>query len=86
MMLYFFCLETSKYNFEIILMSMLETIYLITNTQFFHIKEICEIILNEDIIHIDLCYTFYPLLTKCLMKFPKDCLVLFFQEQNIKVY
>lgn len=67
-------------------MNMLETIYLLTDTQFFHIKEICETILNEDILNIDLCNKFYPLLTECLMKFPEDCLLLFFQEQNIKVY
>lgn len=86
MMFTTFYLETSKYEFELILMNILKTIYLITDSQFFHIKEICEIILKADILNIDLSNRFYPVLTECLIKFPEDSLVLFFQEQNIKVY
>lgn len=66
-------------------MNILETIYLLTKAQFFHVKEICEIILNEDIINIEICITFYTMLTKCLLKFPKECIILFFQEINMKV-
>lgn len=80
-----FFLGKSKYELQHILLNVLETIYIITKTQFFHIKEICEIILNEDISNIEICYPFYPLLSKCLLKFPKDCIILFFQEINIKV-
>lgn len=74
------------YEFEPILENVLETICIITvDTQFNHIQEICEIILNENILSTEICNRFYPLLTECLLKFPEECLTLFFKEQNIKV-
>lgn len=63
----------------------LETFNLIKEVQFFHVEELCVIILNGSVSNIDLCNRLYPLLTECLLKFPKDCSILFFQEQNVKV-
>lgn len=81
-----FLLETSMDEHELIMENVLETICIIAvDVQFSHIQEICEIILNENILNIEICNRFYPLLTECLLKFPEECLTLFFKEQNIKV-
>lgn len=58
---------------------------IITEIKFFHIQNISETILNEEILNIDWCNTLYALLTKCLLKFPEDCIDLFFQEHNLIV-
>lgn len=56
-----------------------------TEIQFFHTREICELILNQNSLHFDLCSRLYPFLTDCLLKCPIECVQLFFQEQNMKV-
>lgn len=74
-----------KNELELILENILEIISLITETQFCNIKELCEIILVEDILKVDLCDRLYPWLFDCVLKFPTEFLALFFQEQSIKV-
>lgn len=78
-------LGTLKNELHLTLKNILKTIYVIKKTQFFHVQKICEIILNENILNINDDNSFYPLLTKCLLKFPKDCAEFFFQEHNIMV-
>lgn len=80
-----FVLGTSTYELELSLEKILQIISQITETQFFHIKEICEFILNQNTLNVKLCNRLYPFLTECLLKFPVECVQLFFLEQNIKV-
>jgi len=77
--------ETSTDELQLTLKNILETMSIITEIEFFHIKNISETILNEEILNINWCNTVYALLTECLLKFPEDCIDLFFQEQNLIV-
>ncbi|XP_029341770.1 transformation/transcription domain-associated protein isoform X2 [Acyrthosiphon pisum] len=76
--------RTSMYELELSLEKILQIVSQITETHFFHIKEICEFILNQNTLNVELCNRLYPYLTECLLKFPVDCVQLFFLEQNIK--
>lgn len=80
-----FCLEKSKEEIENHLKNVLKTICVIKRTKFSHIKKMCNIFINEDILNIHLCNNFYPLLSECVLKFPEDSLGLFLQEKNIQV-
>lgn len=77
--------ETSIEELQLTLKNILETMTIITEIKFVHIKSISETILNEEILNIDWCNALYALLTKCLLKFPEDCIDLFLQEQNLIV-
>lgn len=78
-------LDTSVYESELILKNLLEIISVLETKQFFHIQEICTVILNEDVSNIELYTRLHPFLVECLSKFPEDCVVLFLNEKNIKV-
>lgn len=78
-------LGTSTYEIEQSLEKILQIVSQITATNFFHTKEICEFILNQNTLNVELCNRLYPYLTECLLKFPEECVQLFFLEQNIKV-
>jgi len=80
-----FVLGTSMYEIELRLEKILQIVSQITVTPFKHAKEICEFILNQNTLNVELCNRLYPYLTECLLKFPEDCVQLFFLEQNIKV-
>lgn len=80
-----FAIGASTYELELSLEKILQIISQITETHFFHIKDICEFILNQNTSNVELCNRLYPYLTECLLKFPVDCVQLFFLEQNIKV-
>jgi len=71
-----------KCKLKLVLKNILETISLLTEIKFYHIQNICEVVLNKD---NDLCNLLNSLLTECLLKFPEDSVKLFFQEQYIKV-
>lgn len=76
--------KASMYELELNLEKIIQIVGQITETPFFHIKEICEIILNQNTLNVELCNRLYPHLTECLLKFPVDCVQLFFLDQNIK--
>lgn len=76
--------RTSTYEIEQSLEKILQIVSQITATNFFHTKEICEFILNQNTLNVELCNRLYPYLTECLLKFPEECVQLFFLEQNIK--
>ncbi|VVC36854.1 Hypothetical protein CINCED_3A003660 [Cinara cedri] len=77
--------KQSNCELENTLKNILEIMSLIKATQFFQVQEICEIILNADILlYRDLCNQLHPLLIKCLSKFPEDCVKMFFKDINIK--
>lgn len=80
-----FVLEASMYELELNLEKIIQIVGQINETPFFHIKELCEIILNQNTLNVELCNRLYPYLTECLLKFPVDCVQLFFLDQNIKV-
>lgn len=74
-----------KSDHELMLTKILETIFIISATQFNHIEVICQLILNENNVRYELQSNLYPLLKGCLSKFPNKSVILFFQEENIKV-
>lgn len=80
-----FVLEATMFELEFNLEKIIQIVGQITEIQFFHIKEICEIIFNQNTLNVELCNRLYPYLTECLLKFPVDCIQLFFLDQNIKV-
>lgn len=73
------------YELESFFEKMLQIVSQITETKFVHTQEICELILNQNTLHSELCNRLYPYLTDCLLKFPVDCVKLFFLQKNIKV-
>ncbi|XP_050420275.1 transformation/transcription domain-associated protein-like [Adelges cooleyi] len=76
--------KTMKSDHELMLTKILETIFIISATQFNHIEVICQLILNENNVRYELQSNLYPLLKGCLSKFPNKSVILFFQEENIK--
>ncbi|XP_050530942.1 transcription-associated protein 1-like isoform X2 [Daktulosphaira vitifoliae] len=77
-------IKTVKYDHETLLVNIIEVISIIIPTEFCHIEEICEIILNRDIVKNELRIKLYPLLLECLLKFPSNSVLMFFREKNIK--
>ncbi|XP_025202207.1 transcription-associated protein 1-like [Melanaphis sacchari] len=76
--------RTSLYELELSLEKIIQIVSQIREAQFFHVKEICELVLNQNILNVELCNRLYPHLIECLLKFPVACIQLFFLDQNIK--
>lgn len=76
--------DVLKNELKLILENILGIVSVLTETQFCNVKELCEIILVEDVSIIDLCDRLYPWLFDCVLKYPTEFLALFFQDK-IKV-
>lgn len=60
--------------------------YLLRETQFVHIHEICELVLNADSSYVELYNQVTPGLIKCLSKYPEQSILLFFTDLKLKVW